>query len=120
MKYLNSTSNLITNHNYTINICSQLMFLEKQNYILVNKKDYPCEENWNITNFIQCFREDLIKQNEHSCLETDIEHQEEVNKQKASPAVFVYTLPNIVIGEISIRNKWFGESAFFLMKIWHF
>ena len=68
MKYLNSTCNLIANHNYTINICSQLMFLEKQNYILVNKKDYPCEENWNITNFIQCFREDLIEQNQHRCI----------------------------------------------------
>ena len=44
------------------------MFLEKQNYILVNKKDYPCEENWNITNFIQCFREDLIEQNQHRCI----------------------------------------------------
>ena len=29
-----------------------------------------------------------------------------------SPAVFVYTLPNIVTGEISIRNKYYGETLF--------
>ncbi len=31
-----------------------------------------------------------------------------------SPALFVYTLPNIVCGEIAIRNKWFGETMFFI------
>lgn len=32
-----------------------------------------------------------------------------------SPAIFVYTLPNIVTGEICIRNKWSGESSMFLL-----
>ena len=31
-----------------------------------------------------------------------------------SPSVFVYTLPNIVTGEISIRHKLFGECVFFV------
>lgn len=31
----------------------------------------------------------------------------------ASPALFVYTLPNIVIGEIAIRHGFKGENAFF-------
>ena len=30
-----------------------------------------------------------------------------------SPALFVYTLPNIVIGEIAIRHGFKGENAFF-------
>ena len=30
-----------------------------------------------------------------------------------SPAVFVYTLPNIVTGEIAIRNRYYGETAFY-------
>ncbi|MEJ0079473.1 MAG: hypothetical protein WDM78_00555 [Puia sp.] len=34
----------------------------------------------------------------------------------ASPALFVYTLPNIVIGEISIRRHFKGENAFFVFK----
>lgn len=33
-----------------------------------------------------------------------------------SPAVFVYTLPNIVTGEISIRNKYYGETLFVVLK----
>ena len=32
-----------------------------------------------------------------------------------SPALFVYTLPNIVTGEIAIRNKYYGETAFYLL-----
>lgn len=31
-----------------------------------------------------------------------------------SPALFVYTLPNIVTGEIAIRNKFYGESIFYI------
>ena len=32
-----------------------------------------------------------------------------------SPAVFVYTLPNIVTGEIAIRNKYYGETSFYVL-----
>lgn len=33
-----------------------------------------------------------------------------------SPALFVYTLPNIVAGEICIRNKYAGESSAFVLN----
>lgn len=33
-----------------------------------------------------------------------------------SPALFVYTLPNITTGEIAIRNKFFGETCFFIAE----
>lgn len=33
-----------------------------------------------------------------------------------SPAIFVYTLPNIVLGEICIRNKFKGENYSFAME----
>ena len=56
----------------------------------------------------------LILFNNDSSLDTDVKHQAAINKKTPSPAIFVYTLPNIVIGEISIRNKWYGESAFFV------
>ena len=42
-----------------------------------------------------------------------------VNKEgdKAdSPAVFVYTLPNVVLGEICIRHKIQGENTFFVCQ----
>ncbi len=32
-----------------------------------------------------------------------------------SPALFVYTLPNIVTGEIAIRNGWYGETSFYVL-----
>lgn len=56
----------------------------------------------------------LFFQTTHGCLDTDITHQEMIGKKAVSPAVFVYTLPNIVIGEITIKHKWHGESALFV------
>jgi len=32
-----------------------------------------------------------------------------------SPSVFVYTLPNIVTGEVAIRNNYHGETSFYVM-----
>lgn len=33
-----------------------------------------------------------------------------------SPALFVYTLPNIVTGEVAIRNHWRGETSFYVTE----
>lgn len=33
-----------------------------------------------------------------------------------SPSVFVYTLPNIVTGEIAIRNKYYGQTCFHVLQ----
>lgn len=33
-----------------------------------------------------------------------------------SPSIFVYTLPNIVTGEIAIRNHYFGETSFYVLN----
>ena len=32
-----------------------------------------------------------------------------------SPSIFVYTLPNIVSGEIAIRHKYYGESTCYVL-----
>lgn len=54
-------------------------------------------------------------QNASSSLDTDAKHQQKINDGgSSSPAIFVYTLPNIVIGEIAIKNGWFGENLFIL------
>ncbi len=37
-------------------------------------------------------------------------------KAVPSPAVFVYTLPNIMIGEICIKNGFKGENSFFICR----
>lgn len=33
-----------------------------------------------------------------------------------SPALFVYTLPNTVTGEIAIRNRWGGETSAYVLE----
>ena len=55
----------------------------------------------------------IILSNAHSSLDTDYKYNETI-RDIPSPSVFVYTLPNIMIGEISIRHGLKGESAFFL------
>lgn len=55
----------------------------------------------------------IILSNKSTSLDTDIKHQELLNtSQPASPAIFVYTLANIVSGEICIKNKINGENTF--------
>lgn len=68
------------------------------------------------TSLAQLGEDDLgiVLQSKYGCLETDINHQARVDEKSPSPAIFVYTLSNIVIGEISIKNKWFGESILFI------
>ncbi len=57
----------------------------------------------------------IVLSNANASLDTDIKYYE-TTKTVASPAQFVYTLPNIVIGEISIRHHFKGENAFFISR----
>jgi len=59
----------------------------------------------------------LVFSNKASSLDTDRAHQKSIDDDDnfyPSPAVFVYTLPNICMGEISIRHKIYSENAFFV------
>lgn len=61
----------------------------------------------------------IIIMNSASSLDTDKNFQNTIIDKTnyfPSPAVFVYTLPNIVIGEICIKHKIFGETAFFISQ----
>ena len=51
----------------------------------------------------------LVFNNAVSSLASDSKHDRLSLEDKISPSVFVYTLPNIVLGEISIRHKLYGE-----------
>lgn len=57
----------------------------------------------------------MVFANSESTLATDISYWEST-KNIASPALFVYTLPNIMMGEIAIRNKIKGENIFFISE----
>ena len=60
----------------------------------------------------------VILFNRYSSLNADSTFQRTIADPKdfyPKPSVFVYTLPNIVTGEIAIRNKYHGESSFILL-----
>ena len=63
------------------------------------------------------FREDraVLVFSREGCVAND-RHYAESMKDFPSPALFVYTLPNIVSGEIAIRNKWGGESSAYVLE----
>lgn len=61
----------------------------------------------------------IVFSNKTSSLDTDRKHQESIQNKESyypSPAVFVYTLPNICIGEISIKHKLYSENSFFIFE----
>lgn len=71
-------------------------------------------ENNVLTNKYDPFDIGIILSNQNSSLDTDIRHHKQIQSGPASPAVFVYSLPNIVIGEICIRHGIKGENTFFI------
>ena len=56
----------------------------------------------------------VVISNSNASLDTDLKYFEST-KTIASPALFVYTLSNIVAGEICIRQGIKGENAFFVL-----
>jgi 3-oxoacyl-(acyl-carrier-protein) synthase len=61
----------------------------------------------------------VIISNSNSTLDTDNDFNQTIIDREnyfPSPSVFVYTLPNIMIGEICIKNKIQGESTFFVSE----
>ena len=72
-----------------------------ENYALLDK--YPSEKIG------------VVLSNSSSSLDTDRKYQQTLS-DIPSPALFVYTLPNISIGEICIRHKFQGENAFFVSE----
>lgn len=57
----------------------------------------------------------LIFANSSSSITTDLKFIDSyTEKRNPSPSLFVYTLPNILTGELSIFKKWYGENIFFI------
>jgi len=57
----------------------------------------------------------VVLSNANASLDSDQKYMQSV-ADIPSPALFVYTLPNIMIGEICIRNNFKGEDAFFIFE----
>lgn len=60
----------------------------------------------------------LLLVSKYSSLTSDIHHQRLIESGNPSPAVFVYTLPNIMLGEVAIRNSWYGEQLCWIKNQW--
>lgn len=61
----------------------------------------------------------IVFSNNAASLDTDRKFQDSISDADSfypSPAVFVYTLPNIGIGEISIRHQLKSENTFFVFE----
>jgi len=87
---------------------SKLGFLASEMIFKDDKNRFtPCEDV-----AVICF-------NRSSSLDIDTQYQETIRNNEnyfPSPSLFVYTLPNIVTGEIAIRNRFFGETSFYICK----
>lgn len=91
---------------YKMNNLSKLGFLAAE-YLLSNFVEPPLgQTSGELTG--------IILANHYSSLDTDLKHQHFIQQGIASPAVFVYTLPNILIGELCIRHSIKGENTFFV------
>lgn len=70
------------------------------------------------TGILDSIRDDeleLLFANANASQHTDMKFIESYQQQGTpSPSLFVYTLPNILTGELAIRNKWYGENTFFI------
>lgn len=93
---------------YKMDVLSKFGFLASEIIIKNNKNLSKYGEN----------EVALLFANSNSSSLTDLKYQETIATEKPSPSpsLFVYTLPNILLGEIAIRNKWYGENMFFVLE----
>ncbi len=90
---------------YKMDYQSKLAFLATE---ILLKDENTLTENQDIA---------LVFANRNSSLESDLKHQQSIQSADEifpSPAVFVYTLANICLGEVSIRHHLKTENAFFI------
>lgn len=58
----------------------------------------------------------ILLTNRSACIDVDLKHQYNIDNEGARPADFVYTLPNIALGELSIKNGLRSENSFFIFE----
>ena len=90
---------------YKMDGLSRLGFVASE--ILLNAEKEETEEERAIIFF-----------NHSSSIASDRNYKESIKDKDnyfPSPSIFVYTLPNIVTGEIAIRNHFHGETSFFIL-----
>ena len=92
---------------YKMDAMSKLGFLAAELLLKGADREYPKQDMG------------IILFNSSSSLQADMNYQKTIQDKDnffPSPAEFVHTLPNIVAGEIAIRNKIYGETVFYVMS----
>lgn len=96
--------------------------LSEANYPKFHKMDLLCKTAFLATEMIakkikiHQTNTAIVLSNRNSSWVSDEKHANSIYSADsiASPAVFVYTLPNIALGEISIRHQLFSENLFLI------
>ena len=70
----------------------------------------------NLSNTYKSEQIGIILGSANSSLDTDLKYEASI-ATAPSPSLFVYTLPNVLIGEICIRHRIKGEAACFIFDI---
>jgi 3-oxoacyl-[acyl-carrier-protein] synthase-1 len=87
---------------------SKIGFLASEHLLKDEQNRFEPTENVSIIGF-----------NCYTSLDMDMKYQETIEDNDnyyPSPSLFVYTLPNIVLGEIALRNKYLGETNFYICE----
>jgi 3-oxoacyl-(acyl-carrier-protein) synthase len=110
-KFIKSATNhLGTNYPkfYKMDNLSKLAFLAAD--LLLKENNPHNESSENVA---------IILSNKSSSLDIDRKHQISISDKEnyyPSPSIFVYTLPNICMGEISIKHQLHSENTFFVFE----
>lgn len=94
---------------HKMDLLSKMSILMMETWLQHSNSELPLDD-----------RTAIIFANKTSSKRTDLLFEQSRNENAASPSLFVYTLPNISIGEVSIKYKWTGESIFLLMPAFDF
>lgn len=93
---------------YKMDILSRLGFMASE--LLLQAEGMSRGENGD--------RRGTLLFNRSTSVVTDLKYFETISGEEEffpSPSLFVYTLPNILTGEIAIRNGWHGETSFYIL-----
>jgi hypothetical protein len=90
---------------YRMDALSKLGFLSSELLLAGVERETPKEDMG------------IVLFNRSSSLDADMKFQETIRRDSffPSPSDFVYTLPNIVAGEMAIRHKIHGETVFYIL-----
>ena len=91
---------------YKMDILCQLGFITSELLLMAEGKE----------RFVECEDRAVLLFGKHSSICADRDYLHTISDEKnffPSPSTFVYTLPNIVAGEIALRNKYHGETSYF-------